>query len=172
MTERAMQRARVDRYVRDELAPEEMAAFETELLESPDLQEELETVLALRAGLQRESVQQPATAANDHVSEAMDSRSGWQRLALAATVVLAVMSTVMWWQAGNEVADLERQLNLMSQPRGDVLTVAVPIMRSAGGQTPDVIVLKPRGQAAILLDIELGLRARVEGALAFALVDP
>jgi hypothetical protein len=45
-------------------------------------------------------------------------------------------------------------------------------MRSAGGQTPDVIVQKPAGRAAILLDIELGLRAREQAQLDFALVDP
>jgi hypothetical protein len=38
----------VDRYVRDELSVEEIAAFELALLDSPEMQQELETTLALR----------------------------------------------------------------------------------------------------------------------------
>lgn len=67
--------------------------------------------------------------------------------------------------------NLQRQLDLLNQPRSQVLTVPVNIMRSAHGQVPDVIVQKPAGRAAILLDIELGPLARKLELLEFALVD-
>jgi hypothetical protein len=38
----------IDRYVRDELSVEEIAAFEQALLDSLEMQQELETTLALR----------------------------------------------------------------------------------------------------------------------------
>ena len=46
----------VDRYVRDELSVEEIAAFELALLDSPEMQKELETTLALRQLLLFETV--------------------------------------------------------------------------------------------------------------------
>jgi hypothetical protein len=85
--------------------------------------------------------------------------------------ILAVFSTVMFWKVSNDSAQLQRQLVSLSQPRTQVLTVPVNIMRSAGQHTPDVIIQKPTGHSAILLDIELGSRARELDRLAFALVD-
>jgi hypothetical protein len=52
-----------------------------------------------------------------------------------------------------------------------MVTIAVPIMRSAGNQTPDVIVQMPEKRAVFLFDIELGLQARAQQQLNFALVD-
>lgn len=171
MTERVLQQAWVDRYVRGDLTTEEMLAFETKLLESSTLQQELEIALALQAALKRGRPMESSVAANDHSVTAMPPRAQWQHLAMAATLVLAVLSTVMWWKSGAEIAGLERELQGLMQPRGDVLTVAVPVMRSAGSQTPDVIVQKPAGQSAILLDIELGLAARGEAELNLALLN-
>jgi hypothetical protein len=86
-------------------------------------------------------------------------------------VILAVFSTVMFWKVGNDSADLQHQVDLLSQPRTQVLTVPVNIMRSAGSQTPDVIVQKPTGHAAILLDIELAPPSRQLDDVHFALLD-
>lgn len=171
MPEQTSRKDWVDRYVREKMSPEEMEAFELELLESDALQDELETVLAMRQSLAFEEERAPDLVAMEPQPR-VDRSAAWQPLAMAAAVVLAVLSTVMWWRSGNEVADLERQLQTIGQPMAEVLTVAVPIMRSAGGQTPDVIVQKPAGHAAILLDVELGLRAREQEVLDFALVDP
>lgn len=162
----------VDRYLRERLSAEDEAAFEEALLESPELQTELEAALALRAILAQGSEGAPGQAAAEPPARPFERPAGWQPVALAATVVLAVLSTVMWWKTGNESADLQRQLKALAQPRDEVLTVPVPIMRSAGGRTPDVIVQKPQGRAAVLLDIELGLAAREYATLDFALVDP
>lgn len=172
MPEQISRQDRVDRYVRDELSPEETAAFETELLESPAMQKELETVLALRGALALEAETQEARAAGNEANEPLSENANWRRLALAASVALAVFSTVMLWKVGNDAAGLERELQALGQPRTELLTVAVPIMRSASEQTPDVIIQKPAGRAAILLDIELGLAAREQNRLEFALVDP
>lgn len=172
MPELAALQARVDRYVRDQMSAAESADFEAEMLESPALQEELETALALRAALQQEAALETRRIAGDRARRHQFEIPDWRAFALAATVVLAVISTVMWWKVGIDAADLEQQLQSLAQPTSPVLSVKVPIMRTAGGQTPDVIVQKPEGRAAILLDIELGLRAREQAQLDFALVDP
>jgi len=161
----------VDRYVRDKLSPDEMKAFELELLESEPLQQELETVLAMRGALALDGEPQAQTESAE-LQPTPRRDSAWQPLAMAATLVLAVLSTVMWWRSSNEVVDLEGQVQALGQPMAEILTVAVPIMRSTGGQTPDVIVQKPGGHVAILLDVELGLRAREQDVLDFALVGP
>jgi len=172
MPKLAAVKARVDRYVRDRMSAAEAADFEAEMLESPALQQELETALVLRAALQQEAALETRRSAGDRARGHPFEKSDWRAFALAATVVLAVLSTVMWWKVGIDAADLEQRLQSLAQPTSQVLSVKVPIMRSAGGQTPDVIVQKPAGRAAILLDIELGLRAREQAQLDFALVDP
>ena len=171
MTDQTHRQEWVDRYLKDQLSPEDEETFETRLLESQDLQDELEAALALRAVLARESDQGEAETIQAP-PRPFERLAGWQPMALAATVALAILSTVMWWKTGNDAAALQQQLATLAQPRSDVLIVAVPIMRSSGGQTPDVIVQKPQGRAAILLDIELGLAAREEESLAFSLVNP
>lgn len=172
MPEHRSQELWVDWYLRDELSAEDEEAFETAMLESPALQQELETALAIRGALQKDSMpEHPSPGVSDPMPEKRMGGAAWRPLALAAAVALAVLSTVMWWKSGIESADLERRLQAHAQPRTDVLTVAVPIMRSASGQSPDVIVQKPAGQAAILLDIELGLQARQEPQLGFELTD-
>jgi len=172
MPELALQKGRVDRYVRDQLSPKEIAAFETELLESPTLQQELEAVLALHTLLDTELAAESGKGIADQPAQVLETKADWNRLALAATVILAVLSTVMWWKTGNDASDLGRQLEIVSLPQTNVLTVVVPIMRSASSRTPDVIVQKPVGEAAIILDIELGLQAREQEQLNFELVDP
>jgi hypothetical protein len=172
MPKLAALQARVDRYVRDQMSAAEAADFEAEMLESAVLQEELETALALRAALQQVAALETRRIAGDRARGHQVAKPDWRSFALAATVVLAVISTVMWWKVGIDAADLEQQLQSHAQPTSQLLAVKVPIMRSAGGQTPDVIVQKPAGRAAILLDIELGLRAREQAQLDFALVDP
>lgn len=162
----------VDGYLRGKLSADDVEAFETALLESPELQAELETALALRALLSREPDEAKQEATQPRPLQPQSGPENWQPVALAASFILAVVSTVMWWKTGNDAAGLERQMQALSQPIAEVLIVPVPIMRSIGSQTPDVIIQKPQGRAAILLDIELGLRARQEAQLDFSLVDP
>lgn len=169
MPEQTSRQAWVDRYIRDELTVDEIAEFEASLMESPGMQQELETVLGLREVLLFESRRYRGTGGL--LPETLFGVGKWQPLALAATVILAVFSTLMYWKVSNDSAGLQRQLELLSLPRTQVLTVPVNIMRSAGRQTPDVIVQKPAGHSAILLDIELGSYTRGLELLDFALVD-
>lgn len=161
----------VDQYLRNKLSNGDQEAFETALLESSELQQELETALALRSVLERASENASASDKPEPPQELLEPVSGWRPMALAAAIVLAVISTVMWWKSGNDLATLERQMQAMSQPLTEVLTVPVNIMRSASSETPEVIIQKPQGRAAILLDIELGLQAREEAGLNFELVN-
>ncbi len=159
----------VDRYVRDELTANEMAEFEKALMESSAMQQDLETALALRETLLIESGQEPVRAIPE--AEPPYGAGRWRQLAMAATLVLAVFSTVMFWKVSNDSAVLQQQVDLLSQPQSNILTVPVNIMRSTGGQMPDVTVLKPEGRSAMLLDIELAPVSLGHASLNFALVD-
>lgn len=57
MAEQTSRQAWADRYVRDEMVVGEMVEYETALMESPGMQQELETVLGLREALFLESRQ-------------------------------------------------------------------------------------------------------------------
>jgi len=169
MAEHTSRHEWVDRYVRNELTVNEITEFEQVLMESPAIQKDLETVLGLREALLLEPEQD--IPIDGLLPESLSDRGNWQSMALAASLVLAAFSSGMAWKFSNDSADLQKQLNLLGQPRTDVLTVPVNIMRSAGSQAPDVIIQKPSGHSAILLDIELGKAALQQQALAFALVD-
>jgi len=159
----------VDRYIRDELAVEETVEFEQALMESPAMQQDLEASLALREALLLEPEQ--SVTQDGLLPEPLSGGGNWQTMALAASVLLAAFSTVMFWKVSNDTAGLRSQLDLLSQPRTEVLTVPVNIMRSVGSLSPDVIIQKPAGHSAILLDIELGPTAVEFENLEFELVD-
>ena len=145
---------RIDRYIRNELAADEEAEFETELLDSPELQRQLETAMGVRQALLLDDELGGSRQAEP--LQDMDARNNWQPLALAASVLLAVFSTTMYWKTSNDAAALQSEIEVLSQPHTAVLTVPVNIMRSAGSQTPDVIIQKPGGNALVALDVELG----------------
>ena len=152
MVEQDMINSLVDRYVRDELSADEVVAFEEQLLEDPQLQDELEAVLALKETL----TQQNQLDAN--IEEPEDLPSGgnqWSSMAIAASVLLAIVSTTFYWRTSVEAGRLQEQLTALQAPRTSVLNVAVNIMRSAGSKTPDVIIQKPAGHGVMVLDIEL-----------------
>ena len=156
----------VDDYVRDRLSADDEAAFEEALLEDPELQAAVEVALGIREVLGKQ-----ADELDEIQHSAEPSRNPWSGYALAASVALAVISTTLYWQAGVENQRLMEQIDSLSGPVGTVLQVPVNIMRSGSEFTPDVIVQKPDGKAAILLDIELGAQARDASELKFALVD-
>lgn len=159
----------VDRYVREELAVEETVEFEQALMESSAMQQDLETALGLREALLLEPEQ--SLPRNGLLPESLPGGGNWQPVALAASLLLAVFSTVMFWKVSNDSAGLQNQLDLLNQPLTQVLSVPVNIMRSTSNRTPDVIIQKPAGHSAILLDIELGSAARELEELIFELVD-
>lgn len=153
----------VDRYVRDELSAEDEAEFEDALLEDAELQAQVEVALGIRETLRHERSAEPATP----VAE-LPARNQWNTLAIAASVLLAVVSTTLFWRASVETNELREQVEALQQPRSSVLHVPVDIMRSSGG-TPDVIVQKPTGQGLVVLDIELSSAFRKLPAIEFEL---
>ena len=126
----------VDRYVRDQLTDEEVESFESRLMDDPDLQDALETALALQRlqKLDLDEAPQP-----DRSSIPSGSTSSWQSFALAASLLVAVGSSVFLWRASNENALLNRQLQALNTPTTSVLTVPVDILRSPDSQVPVVI---------------------------------
>ena len=145
----------VYRYIRDQLSAGEQAAFEEALLEDTELQSEVEACLAIRETLKRETdrLQVPTKSVPKSASSNV-----WTSWAMAASVLLAVVSTSALWRINIENNTMQSQIEALQLPRTDVLRVSLDIMRSSGGSTPDAIIRKPPGRSAILLDIELSPR--------------
>jgi hypothetical protein len=144
----------IDLYLRDELSAEQEAEFETALLETPDLQQALEAALGIRQALLLEHEFQRENADIGPIDASLSGSLKWQPMALAASVLLAVFSTTMYWRVSNQAGDLQIEVDALRQPRGAVLTVPIDIMRSLNSTVPDVIVKKPEGMALVVLDIE------------------
>ncbi len=164
----------IDRYLRNTLSDQDEADFETALLQSVDLQRAVENVLCIRQALrlqQRTEAANPVVVGNVELVEsaapgktsdrakARDDRRNWGSAAMVATVVLGVFSTTAWWQSSQQVAVLQDELAVLSQPRTDVLTVPIDIMRSGGGLTPDAVIEVPVENSVLVLDVELGMQA-------------
>ena len=155
----------VDRYIRNELGPEEEAQFELRLMEDVELQAEVEAALGLREAVRlTQDVGEPVVAARATRSFA----NQWSPWAMAASVVLAVTTTLLAWRSGVENGRLQQELGALRAPVTAVLSVPVDIMRSSGGATPDVIIQLP-ADGAILLDIELSPALHNVGTVSFAL---
>lgn len=154
----------VDRYIRDELSDEDEATFEEALLEDPALQADVEAALGIREALKKESILLGPSEVTP-----MPAGNQWTSLAMAASVLLAVVSTTMFWRGGIENNRLQEQVEALRQPRASVLQVPVNIMRSSSNSTPDVIVQKPAGQGAIVLNIELSPTFQNLSSIQFAL---
>jgi hypothetical protein len=169
MTERLSDIELADMYVRNELTGDDEADFEVRMLQSPQLQQHVQTALAIKESLKLEEKlgESPSDIRN---SEHHKSRNSWGQMALAASVLLAVVSTLMWAKTSIDSNQLKRQITELSQPQALVLTVPVNIMRSFGSDTPDVIVQKPSAGSVIQLDIELSGQSRAQPLLRFTLV--
>lgn len=142
----------VDRYIRDELSAEELAAFEEALLEDPELQLHVETALGIRQVLSQAQALGDSAAPRPGRGR---TRNQWAPLAMAASVLLALVSATLLWRTSLESNELKAQIEALKQPRTSVLQVPVDIMRSSGNVTPDVIIQKPAGHGLVVLDIEL-----------------
>jgi hypothetical protein len=166
MTEQEKYGEWVDRYVRDELSEDEVVAFEERLLEDPGLQRELEAVLAIRKALQldAELPSEPAQWA-----KTKPGANQWSSMAIAASVVLAIVSTTFYWRTSVEAGRLQEQVNALQAPRTAVLNVPVNIMRTAGDASPDAIVQVPAGNGVIVLDIELSAHFQSLASIDFRL---
>ena len=142
----------VDRYLRDELSDDEREAFELALMDSPELADSLAAAMGVQQALELGERHRPDEQRVDE--SPMQPPSGWRTLAMAATLVLAVFSTTMYWRASNEVSTLQNSLNALREPVGQVLSVPVEIMRSSGVQAPRAVAI-PDDVGLVLLDIEV-----------------
>ncbi len=170
MTERRGDIELVDMYVRNAMTGDEEADFEVRMLESPQLQQHVQTALAIRESLKlQETI---GESSSDPLSRDHHLKPGysWGRTALAASVLLAVVSTMMLVKTSIESNQLKHQIADLIQPQTSVLTIPVNIMRSAGSGTPDVIVQKPSDGSVIQLDIELSGQAQAQPSLLFSLL--
>lgn len=154
----------VDRYVRNELGPEEEAQFELRLMEDAGLQAEVEVALGLREAVRlTQGFGEPVA-----VQATRSFVNQWTPWAMAASVVLAATTTLLAWRTGVENGRLQQELGALRAPVTSVLRVPVDIMRTSGSATPDVIIQLP-ADGAIVLDIELSPALRNVGPVTFAL---
>ena len=170
MTERPGDIELADMYVRNALTDDEEADFEVRMLQSPQLQQHVQTALAIKESLKLDEMlgeSSSHTRSKDH----HESGNSWGRMALAASVLLAIVSTLMLAKTSIESNQLKRQIAELVQPQTSVLTVPVNIMRSVGSGTPDVIVQKPSVGSVIQLDIELSGQSQAQPSLRFTLVN-
>jgi hypothetical protein len=158
----------LDRYVRGELSEEDESEFEIALLDSPELQAELQTVLAIRQALRLDAESEPP--GSELSTDVLQGANNWQPFALAASLLLAVFSTTMYWKVSNETASLQQQLESFKQPNTDVVTVSIDIMRSSGNR-PAAIIQKPAPRSLMILEIELGEKSREQTSVRSSLKD-
>lgn len=154
----------VDRYLRNELSSEDEARFEEAMLVDADLQAEVEAALGIRAAMSIEAFDEVA-----HPTDDRPRRNPWTSLAMAASVLLAVVSTTLYWRSEVENGYLVSQLDALQQPRVSVLEVPVNIMRSGAEDSADVIIQIPDGNSVLILDIELSSRLRQLPLVQFSL---
>lgn len=141
-----------DRYVRNKLSEDQMADFEVAMLDSPAIQDEVANVLHIRQLLALHPAALETTPRN--FSKARSGFTSWAPAALAASLLAALVSTALFVQSRQQANDLQDRFTSATAFAAQVLKVPVDIMRSAGS-TPEVIVQKPAGASAIMLDIEL-----------------
>ena len=157
----------VDRYVRGELDPTETAAFEAELLESPTLQDALETALGLRRTLEFERTLNEAGPVSPDTRARPRGAipSTWQPWALAASLMAVAVTASLWWRTGAENAQLHARIADLERPVSTVLSVPLDVMRSSEPGVPDVFIRKPEGAAVLILDLEVAPRHALAPAL-------
>lgn len=152
MVDHARHSNEIDRYLRNELSAEEESAFEQALLESTELQEALEAALALREAIRLDSA--AMSSGGGEPDRLLKGTSNWQPFAMAASVLLAIFSTTMFWKVSQESTELRGRVQALNKPYAVVQKISVDIMRS-GGNAPDIIIQKPGEHALVLLEIEL-----------------
>jgi hypothetical protein len=162
----------VDRYVRNQLSVEEEAEFEVRMLQSKELQQHLQTAIALKETLKLDE-ETGSSSARPELIDQPRMKSRWKDLAIAASVLIALGSSAGLVVSRYQTDQLEQQITALNQPATAVLMVPVHIMRSPDPGSSHVIVRKPFGRALIQLDIELSGQAQAQAKpfLQFALVD-
>jgi hypothetical protein len=164
--------AQADRYVRGNLDVAETAAFESEMLESPEVQNAVEVALGLRRAFEFERELPGAQVVPLHAAAAHRpvSLSRWPAWAMAASVSVAAVAGTLLWRSEAENALLHSRLAELNRPVETVLSVPLDVMRSAGPRAPDVRIRKPAGAALLVLDVEVAAPLLDAGALNLALI--
>jgi len=160
----------VDRYIRNQLSAEEEAEFEVRMLQSKELQQHLQTAMALKESLKLDG-EIGKTSARPPLIGQSRMKHRWRDMAIAASVLIALVSSAGLLSSRYRTIRLEQQIADLNQPATAVLLVPVQIMRSSEPGSSHVIVQKPPGRALIQLDIELSGQAQAQPILQFALVN-
>ena len=152
MNKQTNSREWIDRYLKGQLSDEEVVEFEERLIDDIQLQHELETELALMEAIKLDS----ETGANvTELKNSVTNVNQWSSMAIAASVLLAIVSTLFYWRTSVETGHLQQQLAELRAPRTSVLNVLVNTKRANNKSNPVAIVQKPGEHAEIILDIEL-----------------
>jgi len=154
------------RYVRNKLLPAEVEEYEQRMLDSPELQDELEEVLLLQQALQFGKTE--SVKLQDSATWKTGGRPARIQWALAASVTILLASAYLLVSSWSEKSVLINQVASLSKPRPDVLVATVKIMRTAGNSVPDSIIQLPDKKTTVMLEIELGSRSRGARSLLFS----
>ncbi len=148
----------IHRYLRDELTEQEASAFEVAVLESPELQDELEAAMAVQHSFKMAEAKgvevsgQPAKGGNLQVSADKKRTMSLPQWSLAASVVIAAASLLFFWQARQQIGELEHSIASQNLARpGAGLTL--PVMRA--GSTQAFVVQRPASGSIVNLGVEV-----------------
>lgn len=155
MADRIFDSSWVDRYVLNELSHDEALAFEAALFDSEALRSDVEAALSLQSILSLD--EETSTEALSSSEQAPRRAQPWQPLAMAASLVVGVFGFAMWLTSSSEISDLRERLTELSQGASEIVIKRIDVTRSSStaSGTP---VLKPDGNALLVLDIELSSR--------------
>lgn len=168
MADRILDSSWVDRYVLNALSEEEATEFEAALFDSEALRRDVEAALSLQSIL---SIDETSNAEAQSVTARIPHRvQSWQPLALAASLLVGVVGIAMWFTSSSEVTNLRGQISKLNQASSEIVIKRIDVTRSssAASGTP---VLKPAGDALLVLDVELSSRTKGLDRVQVGLVD-
>lgn len=155
MADRIFDSSWVDRYVLNELSEDEAIEFEAALFDSESLRSDVEAALSLQSILSLGE----ASPSEDRSDNKWTPRRAlsWQPLAMAASFLVGVVGIAMWFSSYSEISNLRGQISDWSEASSEIVIKRIDVTRSSGtaSGTP---VLKPSGNALLVLDIELSSR--------------
>ncbi len=148
---------RADSYVRGKLDKSAIDAFEIELLESLQLQDAVEDALGLQqlAKVEQKRIDSKNTVLPFFFSGHSGERPVVLQWSLAASVLMATVTSTLLWRSESENSGLQSQVAAFNQPVGRLISVPMDIMRTMDSRSPDVVIRMPAQASILALDVEL-----------------
>lgn len=154
--EQVMQEGMVDQYVNNQLTGDDLQAFETLLLDCSELQDEVETALMMKQGM---------NALDTVAAEKTERASWWQRLfsprwapaISGGFAAITALSLGLVISSQDKIRSLQNEIAQSKAPVTEISSITLPTVRSAsvGRFEPMGILDRNQGQGMLLLSLEL-----------------